>query len=38
MEHSLPEKVLPIGSSRGDKAIITALCMNLNCSSALRLS
>jgi transposase InsO family protein len=38
VEYSSSEKVLPVGSSRGDKTIIMALCINLNCSSALRLS
>jgi hypothetical protein len=38
MEHSSPAKVLPVGSSRGDKTIVMALCISSNCFLALILS
>jgi hypothetical protein len=38
VEHSSSAKVLPVGSSRGDKTVLAALCISSNCSSTLILS
>jgi hypothetical protein len=38
VEHSSSAKVLPVGSSRGDKTVVTALCISSNCFSAMILS